>query len=66
MAAMNEAKAKENEPTTKWVPIKTSAGEITGYIEMFWGGHLGWVTVPGASRFKEGMKSADDENGVRS
>lgn len=35
---------------TRWAEIKDGEGKVTGYVEMFWGGRLGWVTIPGASR----------------
>ena len=35
---------------TKWAAIKDGTGKVVGYIELFWGGKLGWVSVPGASR----------------
>lgn len=33
-----------------WAEVRNGKGEITAYIELFWGGKLGWVSVPGASR----------------
>jgi hypothetical protein len=33
-----------------WAEIKDGQGKVTGYIELFWGGKLGWVSIPGASR----------------
>jgi len=47
---------KTDQPKVAWAAIKTGAGEITGYIEVFWGGALGYVTVPGASRFRTTMQ----------
>jgi hypothetical protein len=38
---------------TKWAEIKDGDGKVTGYIELFWGGRLGWVSIPGASRVIE-------------
>jgi hypothetical protein len=38
----------------KWVAVKRGDGTITGYIEMFWAPH-GWVTIPGASRWKDAL-----------
>ncbi len=41
-----------SKPSTKWLAIKTGAGEITGYIEGFWATGIGrYVTIPGASRY---------------
>jgi hypothetical protein len=37
----------------KWAEIKNGQGECTGYIELFWAGKLGWVSIPGASRVIE-------------
>jgi hypothetical protein len=37
-------------PKTRWAEIKNGEGKVTGYIELFWGGNLGWVSIPGASR----------------
>lgn len=39
----------EGEGGSRWAEIKNGAGEVTGYIEMLWGGQ-GWVSIPGASR----------------
>jgi hypothetical protein len=38
---------------TRWAEIKNGEGKVTGYIELFWGGRLGWVSIPGASRVIE-------------
>jgi hypothetical protein len=35
------------------LPIKTGAGRITGYLEVFCGGESGYVTVPGSSQFRD-------------
>jgi hypothetical protein len=35
---------------TKWAEIRDGEDRVTGYIELFWGGKLGWVSIPGASR----------------
>jgi hypothetical protein len=35
---------------TRWAEIRNSDGELTSYTELFWGGKLGWVRLPGASR----------------
>jgi hypothetical protein len=35
---------------SKWAEIKNGEGKVTGHIELFWGGKLGWVSIPGASR----------------
>jgi hypothetical protein len=38
---------------TRWAEIKDGTGKVTGHIELFWGGKLGWVSIPGASRVIE-------------
>jgi hypothetical protein len=49
---MSSKQNRKNKPP-KWAPIKR-AGEIVGYIEVFWGGaSVGYVTIPGASRYQE-------------
>jgi hypothetical protein len=47
--------AAEREPgeTSRWVAIVNAEDKVTGYLELFWGDHCGWVTVPGASRIIE-------------
>lgn len=42
--------AERIDASTKWGVIKNGDGKVTGYIELFWGGDLGWVSIPGASR----------------
>jgi hypothetical protein len=45
---------KKNSMKSKMAPIKTGAGEITGYIEVFWCDSMQrWVTIPNVSKFKE-------------
>jgi len=35
---------------TKWAEIQDGEGKVTGHIELFWSGRLGWVSIPGVSR----------------
>jgi hypothetical protein len=39
---------------SKWAPIKTGRGTITGYIEVFPTPSGQWVTIPGVSGFRTG------------
>jgi hypothetical protein len=49
---MTRKQHKENKMKSKMAPIKTGAGEVTGYIEVFWCESMQrWVTIPGVSKF---------------
>lgn len=41
-----------------WAEIRNRKGEIIGYIQLFWGGKLGWVSIPGASQVIDARSGA--------
>jgi hypothetical protein len=52
---MSAKQTKTIEKTaSKWAPIKTGRGMITGYIEVFPTPAGKWVTIPGVSGFRAG------------
>jgi hypothetical protein len=53
---MKTTQKQQKQPKVAWASIKNGTGEITGYIEVFWGGKLRYVTIPGASRFRATMQ----------
>jgi hypothetical protein len=57
---MNNTKRKRNgaaTPASRWATIKTGAGRVIGYIEVFRTngrhGNTLYVTIPGVSRFRD-------------
>ena len=51
MEHIDETEVQQKAEPTKWFAIRTGAGKVKGYIEMFWADALRrYVTVPGASR----------------
>lgn len=58
----SEKMHQKPEPT-RWFAVRTGAGLVTGYIEMFLADSLGcYVTIPGASRYVDVSELPERQN----